>query len=462
MIQRSGGGAAMRRILTFVPLLLVAGCAMPGTVQRIGVGYNNAVANLTDELALKNIVRAQHGYPLHYTSLSRLSGSITLKVNGSINAQLKDRQPTDTNTTATTRPMSGADATSIVSTVTKTVLSGGNQVMPSVGAEVDTNPTFDVDVEDTTDFTRGMNLSIEPETIEALIDQGYGASELLPLMISRVDFNLKAKSKWYDAEVGATVDTINNDGRSQDGSRLSELLACYKFDLVKQEPTELAPLSRVTSGREKGVTNLSMQDLALLDGTKLDLIGKATDDADKDQYVKIVRPAASKIGQFKWLGSLPGSGCHFVQKVETDHGTDVTVYEPATPPRQTTFVGGNKVAVIASDAVGKPVMTFVDVNISMIIRSPEALIKFIGNCLAPGQAHPEILTCAIDGTTFFELHKGAGANNDIATDYDDGHYFVPAASRVSLRTLALIETLVNLHKSAADKITTTPVRIISQ
>lgn len=57
----------------------MSGCAMPREVQRIGVEYNAAVAGMANELTLLNIVRAKEDMPLHYTTVNRLTGSVTVK-----------------------------------------------------------------------------------------------------------------------------------------------------------------------------------------------------------------------------------------------------------------------------------------------------------------------------------------------------------------------------------------------
>jgi hypothetical protein len=76
---------------------LLGGCAMTGTVQRMGVEYNTAIAGIANSVTLLNIVRAEHDMPLHYTSVSKMTGTVTVKATTSI-GQFKNKTNTVTGT----------------------------------------------------------------------------------------------------------------------------------------------------------------------------------------------------------------------------------------------------------------------------------------------------------------------------------------------------------------------------
>ncbi|WP_207105731.1 hypothetical protein [Sphingomonas sp. CFBP 8760] len=431
-------------------------------MQRIGVGYNTAVANLTNEVTLLNVVRAKEGYPLHYTSVSRLTGNLTMRVNGGFNAQLKQDGISSTDSASTTNAPAG---TTTVLTAAQAVAEGGNVYTPSVGGEVSTSPSFDVIVNDGKEFYQGISSSISPETLGMLIEQAFEPREVLSVAIARVDFRLKSASPHYAGKAGSLVETINNDG-TRDDTSLNTLFNCYAFSTEKQktEGTILAPVSRVTQD-DRGGRRLSMQDLALLDGAKLDLKGALGADPEDDVKVTIVRPGASStVGRFTPVDPDKSLSCPLVAQRFDDHGRSMTVRLPATPPPGRVFAGDGKMLVAASDSPkGQAVLTLVDVDILMTIRSPDAVVRFVGECLrksVPGT----VTTCAVGGSTVFELHAGAGAEGDVSATLNGRRYHIAKdtpGGLISLRTLSLIERLINLHKSSTDKAVTQAVRVIS-
>lgn len=451
---------SMRPLILTSLSLVVAACSIPTTVQRMGVGYNNAAANLSDELALLNIVRASRGYPLHYTSLTRLSGSITFKGTAGIGSQFNARgHEADTDTTT------GSSSTV---EVVKKVTSAARQLAPSLGAEVDSNPSFDIDVNDTKEFYQGILSGIEPSTIADLLMQGYERDELLGLTVNKVKFVQKGKLEGFESAPDSTLLTIVNNGapvdphdslRVADLHQLRVLFDCYDFNL-DTEPTTLAPLSRVTGQSDKEKGTLSIKDLALLDGTKLDLSGPVNASPSKDAETRIVRPSDKLVAHFVWVN---GPYCADMKSRPIKIGGKTEyIYVPSTPPADRTFVGNSKMMVLVrngnvfSDG-------YVEVDPSVAFRSPESVIQFVGDCLR-ASGNYGIQTCSFDGILLFELRRGQPEPGDVSVDFGREHFFISTSGRngpVSLRTLGLIEKLIDLHRSSTDKPTTVPVHIVS-
>ena len=452
------GGKHMRRSLAFAPLLL-AGCAVPTTVQRIGVGYNTAVANLTDQLTLLNVVRAHHGYPLHYTSLTRLSGSLTFKGTAGIGSQFNLKGHDNTTTTST------GDSNAVE--IAKEVNSAAHQLTPSIGAEVDSNPSFDVDVDDTKEFYQGIMTSVEPVIIADLIAQGYDPQDLFALALIKVDFKLKKAPTGYDVPVGTRLLSLPTDYRSQkpndklwayDQQQLALLFACYDFSIDDDKPTDLAPVSRLVAAPDKD--GLSIKDLALLDGEKLDL--SAPIGSTADSKVMIQRPGKD-VGRFTWSGKDPRCTA-LVAQARRAGGADPT-HQPSEPPPDITFVGSDKVLVPASmpGRRGDTIAAEAEVDISATFRSPEAIIQFIGDCLAK-IPNTDTLRCVVNGRALFEVQEGKGGDGTIPAELGEHRYFIDPESRngpTTLRTLGVIEKLLDLHRSSTDKPSTVPVHVVS-
>ena len=74
-------------VMMVTPLLMLAGCAVPGTLQKLAIDQNRVVARTADSQTLRNIVRAKRSRPLHFTSIARISGNIDLTATAELAAR---------------------------------------------------------------------------------------------------------------------------------------------------------------------------------------------------------------------------------------------------------------------------------------------------------------------------------------------------------------------------------------
>jgi hypothetical protein len=79
----------MRLVATVAACLALGACAYPAQVQRFGVEYNTALAEMNNEQTLLNILRAKDGMPTHFTSVSQFRGNINLTTAASLNGSLR-------------------------------------------------------------------------------------------------------------------------------------------------------------------------------------------------------------------------------------------------------------------------------------------------------------------------------------------------------------------------------------
>ena len=194
----------MKLFIGMVIAITLGACSFSDTAQSINVNYNSTIEGITNELTLLNVVRAKEGLPLHYTSVQRLTGSLTLKAIGGFNAQVKAAAPTDlTSSTA---------ATALTSVVSRSVVSGGNIYTPTIGGEVNTGPSFDVNILDTQVFYQGILASIPFSTIKNFLLQGYDSKWLISLLAERIDFRLKQATPGFSKPKGTLLRTIRNNG----------------------------------------------------------------------------------------------------------------------------------------------------------------------------------------------------------------------------------------------------------
>jgi hypothetical protein len=413
---------------------------MPQTVQRIGVEYNTAVAGMADELALLNVVRAKEGMPLHYTSVSRLSGSITLKATSGVNEQLKSAAPTATNT-ATTTTSSASIVPTIATTVTRSVLSGGNILTPSIGGEVDTGPSFDVAILDSQNFYNGILSPVPATTVANFIAQGFDPKVLLSLLVQKIDFKLRNEVAGVPAKKGDVLLSVSDSDPSKTAAFM-DAIKCFTVVTIGDniEGTDLTPLSRITADKDGKYVPLQLKDVASLDGVGLGLSAPITADPKNDKHIEVVRPSKDK----QIVRMVPNRSCP----------------KPSTPPADAIYTDHNKVLVAKRDAEGRWHDLEVDPQITITFRSPEGTIRFLGDCLNAAQVISDSRRCAVQGVVLFSLGEGEGLGA-ISTRLFDREYYIPVDDqRGSFQTLALIEQLISLQQSEADKPVTVPVQLV--
>jgi len=131
------------------------GCVTAGAISRRAINYNVAAETARNEMLLLNILRARSQYPMIFTGLSRITGSLRTeaRIGGNTNLQSGD-------------PIQQA-------------------ISPSVGL-ID-SPTFDVAVLESQEFMRGIMTPLSFDLIEYLWDQGFTREVLLYLTVERIE-----------------------------------------------------------------------------------------------------------------------------------------------------------------------------------------------------------------------------------------------------------------------------------
>lgn len=149
--------APQRARLGLVALLAIAGlgCVTPGAISRRVINYNVAAETARNEMLLLNILRARNQYPMIFTGLSRITGSLRTEARVGGNTSIEPGDPIQ------------------------------QTVSPSLG--VIDSPTFDVAVLESQEFMRGIMTPLSFELIEYLWDQGFTVEVLLYLTVERID-----------------------------------------------------------------------------------------------------------------------------------------------------------------------------------------------------------------------------------------------------------------------------------
>jgi hypothetical protein len=496
---------------------------------------------MANQLTLLNIVRAKEDLPIFYTSIARLSGSTTVTASGGFNAQLKTASPTDmsglttttTNatagntlttvkgstttptTTVTTVPPTGGNTTvttpggttntmSTTSTIPVTtattaianaashaVTSGGDIYMPSIGGQVVSGPSFDINILDTQQFYQGILGDIPFSTVETFIDQEYDNQVLMRLFIERLEFRLKEITPNYSHGhvAGESLGTLHNysygkDEANDEAGEFANYIACVSLSGASdvKQPKILAAVSRVAEDANGATHALGIRDLALLDGDKFDVAtqvnGKLTTergyigDPATDATTYIVRAAPEKrVPRFTLRN------CQLQSPVSTVVNPSIGSYsshDPSArprytplgpPPEEAKYVGLATVRVTGDD--GKP--EYVAAKVDIIFRSPEGVIKFLGRYLRAAD-EKQALTYTLDGYPLLEVKEGSGGNAGVSTEIRGTRYYIDRGNlkkhedeiryRRYMSVLGLVQELVNLQKSSSDHPVTVPVHVL--
>ncbi|NKB98539.1 MAG: hypothetical protein GKR90_08620 [Pseudomonadales bacterium] len=166
----------MIRLVSLGFVLVCAGCStfhIP-TVPRDSVDYNQAIEQMSNEIALLNVVRAKKWLPRHFTSISQIQGN--LKITGS--AELSAALPID----AVTKRIESAVG------VTNVRTPRADSYAPKLSTSVTTNPNFTVSILESEEFYRGILSPIEASVIATYLDQGWNPELVAHVMFESLDF----------------------------------------------------------------------------------------------------------------------------------------------------------------------------------------------------------------------------------------------------------------------------------
>lgn len=127
-------------------------------VAAHAVAYNRAVASSQDGVLLLNVLRARDGLPMHFTSLTDISGQTT--VTGGVDITL---------------PLSGP-------------ISGTGTATPSVG--VQTGPTYNVVVENKEKFVNGLLNPVSLDILDRYMVQAWPRDLLFHMFFSKIEIRV--------------------------------------------------------------------------------------------------------------------------------------------------------------------------------------------------------------------------------------------------------------------------------
>jgi hypothetical protein len=443
-----------------VPLaaLLSSACAFQNQVNRASVDYDQAVGRAADELTLLNVVRAMNRYPLHFTTIAKISGSF--KVTGRAGLGVDINQNGGSSTFGAGNALTG-----------RTASIGPDKFSPSIGAEVSAGPSFDIGVLDTQDFYNGILASIDAPTIGNFLNLGWPDDLVAAMVIERVEFHVArhAAGKAAPTALATSLEPGDRDGEeavwivdNKPGSpEFGQFLRCFQFrpSVRNNQPIRLWPVA--------GMDKIKPADLQPLDGEKL---GLSEEPVQADRYVQRMRPPTKgltfRVRPSREISlSLPQ--CSFALsaedgrdplKVSVDLSPDRAAAAKAPVDAQHNGTGGLAVQLTGPGDQEKRERAEVDATMYIVLRSAQAVLYFLGEYAR--QEHPYLLR---DNQRVINVRVGHEAAAFLSARLNGVPYYIPGDQREQGRSataIDLAQQLINLNKSAKDKPETTSLRII--
>ena len=203
------------KTMSFGLLLMLGGCSASVDFSKFSAGYDHAMQKSAEKNLLLNIVRSSQGHPLHFTTVSSVTGSSDLFFGGGgINHSIDQ-------IFSWSRPELGAFGLINSPTFTQTSSVGVN---PLTSAE----------------FLSGLLTQIDPKTITFFAAQGIPKELLLHLTIESVEV-------FYNGE--NTI--LSNDPTSSDYAKFKDLLlTLIELGITTETINSLSPLGPELSAEE--------------------------------------------------------------------------------------------------------------------------------------------------------------------------------------------------------------------
>lgn len=196
----AGRGTPLRRsgkvfVMTVLGVpLLCSGCAFQRQAAGIAIDHNEFVAQTTNRQTVLNILRASQREPMHFTSFSSVGGRVqaagTLGLNTAINGDGGTLTRTDTGVTSA-GPTGAVTGTTATQTVADALTRGATNLMPSASVTVTTGTDFQIGINATDDFYRGIMGPLSSGIIVYYLRQNFPADLLSHLVVGRIELYAK-------------------------------------------------------------------------------------------------------------------------------------------------------------------------------------------------------------------------------------------------------------------------------
>jgi hypothetical protein len=214
--------------------MLCSGCAFRRQVTRMAVEHNDFVAQTTNSQTVLNILRAREREPMHFTSFAWVTG----KAQGQGQIGLSVLRSGDSRTRAATDMATTGEG---VDQVLETLNQGGT-FTPSAQINVTTGTDFQVGVNATEEFYRGILGPLSSDIVVHYLRQGFPPDLLSHLVIRRLEIRARVTTPNKDVFEHRLADLQNSPDERADADRFAEAMKCWQLGYtIRQVPALTIP-----------------------------------------------------------------------------------------------------------------------------------------------------------------------------------------------------------------------------
>jgi hypothetical protein len=471
--------------------LLCSGCAFHTQTARMAVDHNEFVAQTTNRQTVLNILRAREREPIHYTTFGPVSGTMRATGAAGLNPVFNEDGGSVTNTGTSTLnagPTGTPTGSVATTTITEVLTEGATNWTPSVSVGVNTGTDFQVVTNATQEFYRGILGPLSSNLVVHFLRQGYPPDLLSHIVIAEVQFTAKLIGPNGEEHLITFPPIHNAPDEALSAAAFAAAIRCRQLSYSPRPVPE----------RKLPVAALS--DLAGIDAAVLGRVRAAPSDAAPYQ---LLTPARTEFD----LALTPpdAEGCvatrallnrRVAEWVATQNlrprGPQADSSGPADQPlissqtsptaaggasRDLTLEGGPSFGAKAFFDQELPPGWTSELLIDMTFRSVEGIIYYLGEYVRDESTSPmlrDLSECpvppheCIPVLRIRPLSQVPAAQRFADVSYRGRAYAVPLSGRHigpeagrSSQAIALVQQLLNLHRSASDAPTTPLVRVIN-
>ena len=480
--------SAFRTIALLVLMSATAGCTFQPQVTGMAVEYNEFVAEATNRQTVINILRARSREPLHFTSFSKVLG--TARIEGTVGLDIAAN-----GNGGEQLPQAGGGT---FATSRRTL--GATNWTPKLGIKVNSGTDFEIGINATDDFWKGITAPVSPATIVHLLRQDWPRDLISYLFIQRIEFAGRITDS--GGKVVATLPLsrfVNAPDNETTVDPFTSLMRCRTLDYSLSETARrdlpiaavsdlsgvatdvlprMSPAAPPAAGYNVAIPGRSEFTIALSERRSREF-GKTGPNEDCVRLERTLREAFVNEVERRGLNlpgpSQPGAGTKPAPGADSDSIPGVPNYLLAPNAAATPSSGAGFTATgYFRDLVPAGYKTELLIDVSL--RSVEGLIYYLGEYVRESNKRPMAWGRCADGSygecipliVVKRDDATDGIDPFISVDYKGERYIVPSSGENirsegghSSQVIGLVQTMLNLYRSSKDLPSTPLVRVIN-
>jgi hypothetical protein len=444
------GGINMKRILIAIAILGLTACTtFEPPFQSASVHYNRVIADTNNELILLNVIRAKEREPMYFTAVSQMRGSLTLSGTTGLSADF----PEDGFTSVKSFEDSESIASRTIGKLTETAANSSRTIKPSVSATIATNPSFDYQVLDTQKFYNGIMASIPPSLLASYLRQGWRDTLLMALTVEKVEFY--KVSDEGDTAPDTLIATVQNDPIGMPKQDFGYFLRCFKTAPISPPPAKrtVFNLSQIKNPSLHGLFDLKKN------GYSIDENGDIAYSVNRADSLEVTlrtdRPRKDCDSFLTNLSEEKNTGFDLAKTLNDNETISATAQDKRWESQRNSDTD-------QSTSVRN------GIAITYTLRSTQSVLYFLGEYLREKEHNGAAYTLGGDdnskGEEVFEVLKDKPTSVFSQTELNGTPYWIESAKSGSknntLSSMAFINQMINLQKSADERPTTETVRSV--